>query len=52
MRLGCEMSTVEMEHRMSQTQANHCAALVYTVSPLSLCLVHTTYVAGVSDTIQ
>ncbi|CAI8030818.1 Long-chain-fatty-acid--CoA ligase ACSBG2 [Geodia barretti] len=30
MRLGCEMSTVEMEHRMSQTQANHCAALVYT----------------------
>ena len=33
MRLGSEMTTAEIEHMMSQTQANQCATLVYTVSP-------------------
>ena len=33
MGLGSEMTTAEIEHRMSQSQPNQCAALVYTVRP-------------------
>ena len=45
MRLGGELNTLEMEHRMSQAGPNQCATLVYTVratcARLDFCLKET-----------